>query len=140
MTLRLNPYLSFTTEAREAMKFYASAFGGELTMMEFGDMGGMGMPEDQHHLVMHSQIAITDAVTLMAADMGEHAHANGSVSISGDESDAGLREWFDQLAAGGEVKEPLMAAPWGDSFGQLTDKFGVSWMFNIAGAGAGADG
>ncbi len=36
-------------------------------------------------------------------------------------------------AEGGQVKEPLLAAPWGDTFGQLTDRFGVAWMFNIAG-------
>ncbi len=136
MTLRLNPYLSFTDTAREAMEFYASVFGGDVTFMPFSEMGGMGMPEDRQHLIMHSQLAITDAVTLMAADMGEHAHPNGSVSISGDEGDAGLRDWFDKLTEGGQVKEPLMAAPWGDSFGQLTDKFGVDWMFNIAGAAA----
>jgi len=135
MTVRLNPYLSFAGQARDAMEYYASVFGGELSVMAFADMGGMGMPEDQHHLVMHSQLAVTDTVTLMAADMGEHVHANGSVSISGDESDGDLRGWFEALADGGEVKEPLMAAPWGDSFGQLKDRFGIDWMFNIAAAG-----
>ena len=135
MAVRLNPYLSFAGEARAAMEFYSSVFGGELSVMTFADMGGMGMPTDQHHLVMHSQLAITDTVTLMAADMGEHVHANGSVSISGDEDDVHLRGWFDALADGGQVKEPLMEAPWGDSFGQLTDWFGIDWMFNIAGAG-----
>ncbi|MAS56174.1 VOC family protein [Nocardioides sp.] len=134
MTVRLNPYLSFVDQTREAMSFYAGVFGGELTIMAFSDMGGMGMPEEQQHLVMHSQLAITDTVTLMAADMGEHVHPNGSVSISGDESDGALRDWFDRLAEGGEIKEQLLAAPWGDSFGQLTDKFGVAWMFNIAAA------
>ena len=54
--------------------------------------------------------------------------------VPGDESDGALRDWFDRLAEGGEIKEQLLAAPWGDSFGQLTDKFGVAWMFNIAAA------
>lgn len=135
MTTRLNPYLSFAGNAREAMEFYASVFGGELNILAFGDMGGMGMPEDQHHLVMHADIMVNDGVTLMGADMGEHAHANGSISMSGDDDDT-LRGWFAGLAEGGEVKEPLAAAPWGDVFGQLTDKFGVAWMFNIAGTPA----
>lgn len=136
MTVRLNPYLSFAGDARAAMEFYASVLGGELSVMTFADMGGMGMPEDQQHLVMHSQLAITDVVTLMAADMGEHVGANGTVSLSGDENDPGLRSWFDGLAETGVVKEPLVAAPWGDSFGQLTDRFGVDWMFNIGAAAA----
>jgi PhnB protein len=135
MTTRLNPYLSFAGNAREAMEFYASVFGGELNIMAFGDMGGMGMPEDQHHLVMHADIMVNDGVTLMGADMGEHVHPNGSISMSGDDDDT-LRGWFAGLAEGGEVKEPLTAAPWGDVFGQLTDKFGVAWMFNIAGTPA----
>ncbi len=138
MTIRLTPYLSFTDNAREAMEFYASVFGGELSVMTFADMGGMGMPEDRHHLVMHSQLAIDDAVTLMGSDMGEHAHPNGSISLSGDTGDAALPTWFTGLSDGGEVKNPLEAAPWGDTFGQVTDKFGVAWMFNITGAGAGA--
>jgi PhnB protein len=29
---------------------------------------------------------------------------------------------------------PLMKAPWGDTFGMLTDKFDVQWLVNIAGA------
>lgn len=132
MTTRLNPYLSFTDNAREAMEFYASVFGGELNVMVFADMGGMGMPEDQQHLVMHADLMVNDAVTLMGADMGEHAHPNGSVSMSGDDDET-LRGWFADLSEGGEVKNPLTAAPWGDVFGQLTDKFGVAWMFNIAG-------
>ncbi len=57
---------------------------------------------------------------------------NGTVSLSGDD-DAALRGWWDGLAAGGTVDMPLEQAPWGDHFGQLTDRFGIGWMFNIAG-------
>lgn len=135
MTTRLNPYLSFTDNAREAMEFYASVLGGELNVMAFADMGGMGMPEDRQHLVMHADLTVNDAVTLMGADMSDYAHANGSVSMSGDD-DATLRGWFAGLSEGGEVKNPLTAAPWGDVFGQVTDKYGVAWMFNIAGTPA----
>jgi PhnB protein len=61
--------------------------------------------------------------------------SNITVSISGAESDQ-IRGYWDGLAAGGQVAMPLDQAPWGDYFGQLTDKFGVSWMVNIAGSGA----
>ena len=54
-------------------------------------------------------------------------------SLSGDD-DAGLRRYWDALSEGGTVTLPLEQAPWGDSFGQLTDRFGVNWMVNIAGA------
>ena len=60
--------------------------------------------------------------------------SNITISLSGDETEE-LRGYFDKLAEGGEIAMPLEQAPWGDYFGQLTDRFGVSWMVNIAGAG-----
>ena len=44
----------------------------------------------------------------------------------------------DAMPDGGTVTMPLEVAPWGDAFGQLTDRFGVSWMVNIAGSGGAA--
>jgi uncharacterized glyoxalase superfamily protein PhnB len=79
----LNPYLSFTDNCREAMEFYQSVFGGDLTVMTFGEMGGE--PADG---VMHSQLETPAGYTLMASDnppeMGP-ASGNGSVSLSGDD-------------------------------------------------------
>ncbi len=132
--MRLNPYLTFQGQAREAMEFYHSAFGGELTVMTYADMGGLGMPEDQHHLVMHADLMVNDGVSLMGSDQPGSDQASGPITLSGDE-DAVLRGWWDGLAAGAEITAPLEAAPWGDSFGQLTDRFGVAWMVNIAGPG-----
>ncbi len=134
MTTRLNPYLSLGGNAREAMEFYASVFGGTLNVMTFADMGGMGMPEDQQDQVMHADLMVNDGVTLMGADMGEGTD-NGAVSLSGDDDET-LRGWFAGLAEGGEIVEPLEKAPWGDAFGQVTDKFGIRWMMNIAGTPA----
>lgn len=134
MTARLNPYLAFESQARPAMEFYASVFGGPLNLMTFGDMGGMGMPENQHHLVMHADLMVSDSVTLMGSDQPGSDHINSAISLSGDE-DAVLRGWWDALAEGGTVKNSLEAAPWGDVFGQLIDRFGIHWMFNIAGPG-----
>lgn len=138
MTARLNPYFNFHGQAREAIEFYHSVFGGELNVMTFGDMGGMGVPESEHHLVMHSDLTVNEGVTIMAADQATGApegHVNGWTSLSGDDEPL-LRGWWDGLAAGGEVTLPLEQAPWGDFYGQLTDKFGLAWMFNIAGTPA----
>jgi PhnB protein len=57
---------------------------------------------------------------------------NFSVSLSGD-NEAELTRYFEKLSAGGSIAEPLVKAPWGDTFGMFTDKFGVNWMVNIAG-------
>jgi PhnB protein len=54
------------------------------------------------------------------------------MSLSGD-NEAELRTYFMKLSAGGTVTMPLEKAPWGDTFGMCTDKFGVAWLVNITG-------
>jgi PhnB protein len=131
---RLNPYLSFGNTARTALEFYKSVFGGTLTLSTFGDGGMAHTPADKDK-IMHGQLETPAGYTLMGsdtpADMGE-PRGNGAISLSGDD-EASLKGYWDKLSAGGTVTIPLEKAPWGDSFGMLTDKFGVSWMVNIAG-------
>lgn len=134
----LNPYLNFAdARAREAMEFYASVLGGELNVMTFGDMGTEGPMATQ---VMHGQLETPAGLTLMGADAPPEMVQvtfgdNVSVSISGSNEEAEqLRGWFSALSEGGEVRQPLEAAPWGDEFGMFVDRFGISWLFNIAGA------
>jgi len=55
-----------------------------------------------------------------------------SMSLSGN-NEAELRGYFEKLSSGGMITMPLEKAPWGDTFGMLTDQFGISWMVNIAG-------
>lgn len=137
MTTRLNPYLSFGGNAREAMDFYQSVFGGEVTRMTFADMPNVPEHEAVSDQIMHSDLITQGGISLMCADippgMGEPA-PNSSVSISGDD-DAELRGYWDKLSASGQVQVPLEKAPWGDSFGMCVDGFGVPWMVNIAGNG-----
>ena len=134
----LNPYLNFAdARAREAMEFYASVLGGDLDVMTFGDMGTEGPMATQ---VMHGQLQTPSGLTLMGADAPPEMVQvtfgdNVSVSISGSNDEAEqLRGWFSALSEGGEVRQPLEAAPWGDEFGMFVDRFGISWLFNIAGA------
>ncbi|AEE47792.1 VOC family protein [Cellulomonas fimi] len=138
MAVTLNPYLNFRTGTREAMEFYQSVLGGELNVSTFADYGMAQDPADADK-VMHSQLTTPDGLTLMAADVPAHmdlAPASSiSVSLSGDD-EAKLRGFYDALAAGGTVLEPLTVAPWGDSFGMVVDKFGTTWLVNIAGTPA----
>lgn len=135
----LNPYLHFVDgEAREAAEFYRSVFGGELTLMTFGDAGmteheGVAIPPE---LVMHSQLTTDLGFNLMVSDAPPGMTgltANGHLSLSGDESDV-LSGYFEKLSEGGIVDVPLEVAPWGDAFGQVKDRFGVDWMVNISGS------
>lgn len=134
MTTRLNPYLSFSGNAREAMDFYHSVFGGEITRMTFADMPDVPTDPSEAGKVMHSELVTDGGITLMGADspagMGEPG-PNSSISLSG-EDDAELRGYWEKLSGSGTVTMPLEKAPWGDSFGMCVDKFGVPWMVNIA--------
>ena len=136
MTTRLNPYLSFRDTARQAMEFYQSVFGGELTVSTFAEFNVSEDPAEQDK-VMHSQLTTDNGLVLMGADtpnaMDHTVGTNYSVSLSGDD-DAELRGYWDKLTDGATIGEPLTTAPWGDSFGMFTDKFGVSWLVNITGS------
>lgn len=138
MTTRLNPYLSFRDTAKQAMEFYQSVFGGELTISTFGEFHASDDPAEQDK-VMHGQLTTTDGLVLMGSDTPntmELTSGNSySVSLSG-EDEAELRGYWDKLSAGGAITLPLEKAPWGDWFGMCNDKFGVSWLVNITGVPA----
>src|SRR4051794_14958274 len=135
MALRLNPYISFDGRAGEAMAFYRDIFGGELTTTTYGE-SGMAQESDDGNRVMHAQLDAPNGMTLMASDsppgMPHQPPAGVSLSLSGDD-EAQLSGYWDRLADGGTVTMPLEAAPWGDKFGMVTDRYGVPWMVNIAG-------
>ncbi|ATQ28317.1 3-demethylubiquinone-9 3-methyltransferase [Rhodococcus ruber Chol-4] len=135
MTTRLNPYISFRDNARQAMEFYRSVFGGELDLSTFAEMHASDDPSEQDK-IMHSMLASPNGLVLMAADtpnqMSHNPGDNISISLSGDD-EAELRGYWDKLSDGGTVAMPLERAPWGDQFGMCTDRFGIQWMVNIAG-------
>ena len=140
MTTRLNPYLGFRDNAREAMDFYQSVFGGEVQRSTFAEFQASEDPGERDK-VMHSMLVTGSGFTLMAADtpnsMDYTPGTSHSVSLSGDAGDeAELRGYWDKLVAGGTVTTPLDRAPWGDTFGMCRDRFGVTWLVNIAGAGS----
>ena len=123
----LNPYLSFSSTAREAMEFYKSVLGGELQVMTFGQMG----QTENADAVMHSSLVTTAGYTLFAADtMAEATDSRVTISISGDDADE-LHGYFTGLSEGGQVTLPLAKQVWGDEFGMFTDKYGIAWMVNI---------
>jgi PhnB protein len=132
MAMRLNPYLTFNGNARAAMKFYATVFGGELHLNTFGEYGTKEAA--LRNKVMHAMVETDRGFTLMASDLPPGTpHSPGNtiaISLSGDDADT-LRGYWKKLSRGGEVTMPLEKQMWGDEFGQCTDKFGVSWMVNI---------
>ncbi len=129
--LRLNPYLSFRAQAREAMEFYRSVLGGDLEISTFEGYEAMGIAPEELHLVMHAQLTTPEGLVLMGSDTPSgmpYAPPTGiTVSLSGDDT-ARLDAVWEALAADGTVTLPFETPPWGGKFGQVTDKFGIDWM------------
>jgi PhnB protein len=129
----LTPYLNFHGNTAEAMRFYQSILGGELTMQTFGEAKMARTPEEKD-MIVHAALK-SEAVSLMASDTMPSRQAkfgdNVHLSITGQDN-TGLTKIFTRLAEGGKVDMPLAKQFWGDVFGMLTDKFGVHWMINIA--------
>ena len=138
MASKLNPYLNFDGNAREAMEFYQSVLGGDLRISTFSEYGGApdGLAADN---VMHAMLETPSGFTLMASDtppeMSQGTGTGGggvSLSLSGEDADE-LRGYWERLSARASVTMPLQKQLWGDEFGMLVDEFGNTWMVNITG-------
>jgi PhnB protein len=131
---RIDAYLFFEKECREAMGFYKECLGGELTLMPIGESPvAEQIPAEKKDLIMHSSLS-NGGVTLMAADncMGGPLEKGKTMALtlhcsSNDE----LHELYNKLSAGGNASHTPRIEFWGDTFGMLTDKFGVDWMLSF---------
>lgn len=136
MSVQLHSYINFDGNAREAMEYYHSIFGGELTANTFGESASEQMPVEPEDMdkIMHAFLKGEGGIELMGSDAPMNMpRDNGSritLSLSGDD-EAVLRAYWDRLSEGGSISVPLDPSPWGDTFGMLTDKFGVGWMIDI---------
>ena len=132
MASQLNPYLTFNGNAREAMEFYHSVFGGDLRINTFGEFGSSD-PEITDK-VMHAMLTTPQGYLLMASDtppgMPYQPGSSITVSLSGDPGE-GLEDAWDKLADGGTVTVAFEKQMWGDTFGQLVDRFGTPWMVDV---------
>jgi PhnB protein len=136
---KLNPYVKINDgKCREAMQFYKDALGGELEFMTVkGSPMEKDMPEDKHHLVMHSTLKKGDWMLIGSDMMRDKAVIGDNVGISLHcESEQEIKDTFTKLSKGGEIFMPLEEVFWGGLFGVFTDKYGVEWMLDCQETGA----
>jgi len=129
---RLNPYISFSDNARQAMEFYQRLFGGSLTLNTFGEFGNDDPAVADK--IMHAMLETDRGFTIMASDtppgMPHNPGDNISISLSGDDAED-LHRYWDELSNGGTVTMPMAKQMWGDEFGSCIDQFGIPWLVNI---------
>ena len=132
--MEIQPYLFFEGRCEEAVNFYKTALGAEVTMLSrFGDAPdpSMSTPETANK-IMHASLQIGDS-TLMASDgrcQGGASFRGFSLSINAADQPEAER-LFNALSDGGKVEMPLQKTFWSPGFGMLTDRFGVGWMISI---------
>lgn len=129
--ISLNPYIFFSGNCKEAMEFYKSVFGGNLTIQTVDDSPDFPGKEQMLGQIMHSMLESGD-IKIMGSDSQKASPAAKKIelSLSGDD-ETKLRAYWQSLSEGGSVTRPLEKAPWGDTFGMVKDKYGVDWMVNI---------
>ena len=151
MSIATTPHLNFRGDARAALEFYRSVFGGDVTIATYGDFGmPAGVPGADS--VVFGQVETADGFRVMAYDIpgqtGGSAAAAGStrrengttvtdqpffVAVRGETLDE-IEGYWAALSAGASVVEPLAASAWSPGFGMLTDRFGVTWILDVAAA------
>ena len=133
----LQPYLFFDGRCEEAIEFYRSKLGAEVTMlMRFKDSPEPPqpgcVPPGAENKVMHSSFRIGDS-TVMASDgrcTGQPSFQGFSLSLTVS-SEAEADRLFNAIADGGQVQMPLNKTFFSPRFGMVADRFGVSWMIVV---------
>ncbi len=130
--MKLTPYIHFPGNAEEALNFYKEVLGGEIVALNrYGD-SPMPTDEDYKQKIIHARLAFSDNLIMISDTFkGNAVHTNGNIQLNVEMPDkTQLETVFSKMAAGGKIVMPLQDQFWGATFGMLTDKFGVSWMFN----------
>lgn len=151
MSITTTTHLNFRGDARAALDFYQSVFGGQTVIATYGDVG---MPKDAPGAdeVVFGQLESADGFRVMAYDIpgatGGIASATGStsrdngvtltdqpffVSVRGETLEE-VQAYWAALSTGALVVEPLASSAWSPGFGMLTDRFGVTWILDVSAA------
>lgn len=130
---QLNSYLTFGGNCREAMTFYKKCLGGELTLQTIGESTLIHkMPKAMREYIVHATLTTTGFV-LMGTDLMPETGLQKGNSVSlvlHCKNEGDIRMYFDNLANGGTVNQPLKTTYFGSLFADLTDRFGNNWLLN----------
>jgi len=141
MTVSPTTHLNFRGDARAALEFYQSVFGGDLVALTYAQMGAVQDPAEAEQ-IMWGQVAAPNGFRIMAFDVpssrpfsrGENSFFQ---SLRGTDAAETTALWT-SLAEGADVTVPLAPAQWSPLYGMLTDRFGITWVVDVETAGAAA--
>ncbi|MFF2440286.1 VOC family protein [Priestia megaterium] len=136
MVLGINPYLVMNGNGQEAVKFYEKALDAKVIGVQtFGEMPGnpeFPTPIEAIDRVMNAHLKVGDNDLMLSDTFPGQPYQIGSqvtVAITIDSVEKS-KEVFEKLKEGGQVEMPLQETFWSPSYGQVTDKFGVTWQIS----------
>jgi PhnB protein len=132
---QLNPYLNFNGQCREALTFYQECLEGDLELQKVAESPmAAKMPSEKGPLILHGALSKDGSTLLMGSDMiGNSLQPGNSINLCLNcSSDQEINTLFNRLSTGGQVKVPLHQGFWGATFGEVRDKFGMTWMLNYS--------
>jgi PhnB protein len=135
MTLKSTTHINFRGDARQALEFYRDVFDGELTVITYGAMNAAQHP-GQTDQIMWGQVTAPSGFAIMAFDVpADRPYDKGVTpffeSVRGQSVEDVTPVWK-RLADGATIVQELAASPWAPAYGMLTDRFGVTWVVDVA--------
>lgn len=136
MTISTTTHLNFRGNAREALEFYQSVFGGEVTAFSYTQANAVQRPEEADQVIW-GQVASDAGFRVMAYDVPASLAWDAGVipvfvSVRGDD-EAEITGYWQKLIAGGSVVQDLGPAGWSSLYGMVRDRFGVTWVLDVMG-------
>ncbi|MGW0762637.1 VOC family protein [Streptomyces sp. NPDC002814] len=135
MSVNAVTHLNFRGDARAALTFYQSVFTGHMVMVTYKDAGNVKDPSEADQ-VMWGQVAADSGFRVMAYDVPSHLPWNRGenaffVSLRGETAEE-ITSYWEKLSDGADIVQPLEPAQWAPLYGMLTDRFGVTWVVDVA--------
>jgi PhnB protein len=132
MSITTTPHLNFRGQARAALEYYQSVFGGDLSIATYRDIHAV---EDDSHAddVAFGQIQAASGFRVMAYDVQPSKQYDAGmnafyITLHSTDADTVTGCWA-RLADEGRVLTPLVPAAFAPLYGMLTDRFGITWIF-----------
>lgn len=135
MSVKVVPHLNFRGDARAALEFYHSVFGGDIAIITYENAGNVQNPSEADQ-VMWGQVAAADSgIRVMAYDVPsrmpwDQGEIPFFVSLRGDTTEEITAYWA-KLSDGATVLQPLASAQWASLYGMLKDRFGITWVVDV---------
>lgn len=137
MTVKTTTHLNFRGDAKAALEFYASVFGGELTMFTYQQAGNVQSPAEADQ-VTFGEVVSPDGFHIMAYDVPSSMEWNAGqipvfVSVRGADAEE-ISHYWEKLGKGGTIVHALAPSGWAPLYGMLKDRFGVTWVLDVQAA------